>query len=204
MRRAERFFNLRISDLDPRQWSERVDLLGNSEVFGVLASEDLSLLAPLMELRTLADGELLFQQGDQARDAYVVASGQLRVFDPHDDTTIAHLGAGKVIGEYGMFVEYRRTFSARAEGPVQLWAISYPVLHRFLLAYPESVFSLMRQTVTRLLDAIGRSAVPGGFGSGIGSAAMSPPLSVGSPLYLSRAHGEHALPEGIQVQDPRA
>jgi monoamine oxidase len=161
MRRAERFFNLRLSDLDPKQWSERVELLCINEVFGVVSREDLSLLAPLMEPRTLADGELLFQQGDLARHAYIVADGQLRVFDPHDDTTIAHLGAGKVIGEYGMFVEYRRTFSARAEGPVRLWAISYPVLHHFLLAYPESVFSLMRQTVTRLLAAIGRPVVPG-------------------------------------------
>lgn len=156
MRRAERFFNLRQSDLDQAQWEERVTLLRRSEVFGVLAREDLELLAPLLEPRTLSDGELLFAQGDTARDAYVVAAGQLRVFDPHKDATIAHLGPGKVIGEYGMFVEHRRTFSASAEGPVRLWEISYPVLQRFLLAYPESVFSLMRQTVTRLLDAIGR------------------------------------------------
>jgi CRP-like cAMP-binding protein len=176
MRRAERFFNLRLRDHDPSQWSERVELLRNSEVFGVIATEDLSLLAPLMELRTLADGEMLFNQGEQARDAYVVSSGQLRVFDPHDDITIAHLGAGKVIGEYGMFVEFQRTFSARAEGPVRLWAISYPVLHRFLLAYPESVFSLMRQTVTRLLDALGRSAVSNGSGNGALAASSSPPI----------------------------
>ena len=157
MKRAERFFNLRPSDLDAEQWSERVELLRNSEVFGVLAAEDLNLLAPLMEVQSLEDGELLFEQGDSARDAYIVATGQLRVFDPHNDATIAHLGRGHVIGEYGMFVEHRRTFSARAEGPVRLWTISYPILQRFLLAYPESVFSLMRQTVTRLLDAIGRS-----------------------------------------------
>ena len=77
MRRAERFFNLRARDLDCNQWSERMELLRKSEVFGVLASEDLSLLAPLMESRTLADGDLLFEQGEQARDAYLVASGQL-------------------------------------------------------------------------------------------------------------------------------
>jgi monoamine oxidase len=160
MRRAERFFNLRPTELDPVQWSEQVELLRNSEVFGVLALDDLNLLAPLMEPQSLDDGELLFSQGDYARAAFVVASGQLRVFDPHDDATIAHLGSGQVIGEYGMFVEHRRTFSARAEGPVRLWAISYPILQRFLLAYPESVFSLMRQTVTRLLEAIGRSHAP--------------------------------------------
>ena len=45
-------------------------------------------------------------------------------------------------------------------GAGALWAISYPVLHHFMLAYPESVFSLMRQTVRRLLLAMGRSAVP--------------------------------------------
>jgi CRP-like cAMP-binding protein len=177
MQRAERFFNLRARDLDCNQWSDRMELLRNSEVFGVLASEDLSFLAPLMESRTLADGDLLFGQGEQARDAYLVASGQLRVFDSYGDTTIAHLGAGKVIGEYGMFVEYRRTFSARAEGPVQLWAISYPILYRFLLAYPESMFSLMRQTVTRLLDSIGRSSMPETISS---HAAVSPPLSLQS------------------------
>jgi CRP-like cAMP-binding protein len=82
------------------------------------------------------------------------------VFDPASGATIAHLGPGNVIGEYGMFVEHRRTFSARAEGPVRLWVISYPILQRFLLAYPESVFSLMKQTVTRLLAAIGRSDTP--------------------------------------------
>jgi hypothetical protein len=161
MRRAERFFNLRSGDLDPAQWAERLELLKRSEAFGVLATEDLNLLAPLMEQRSLDDGELLFEQGDQARDAFVVADGELRVFDPQQHgATIARLGRGKVIGEYGMFVEHRRTFSAQAEGPVRLWVISYPILHRFLLAYPESVFSLMRQTVTRLLDAMGRHEVP--------------------------------------------
>ena len=176
-------------DLDCNQWSERMELLRKSEVFGVLASDDLSFLAPLMESRTLADGDLLFEQGEQARDAYLVASGQLRVFDSHGDTTIAHLGAGKVIGEYGMFVEHRRTFSARAEGPVQLWAISYPVLYRFLLAYPELMFSLMRQTVTRLLDLIGRSTMPEAISR---SAAVSPPLSLqNAPTPSTRLRQSH-------------
>jgi monoamine oxidase/CRP-like cAMP-binding protein len=189
MRRAERFFNLRPRDLDSNLWSERIELLRNSEVFGVLASEDLTLLAPLMEPRTLADGELLFQQGDQARDAFVVASGQLRVFDPHNHTTIAHLGVGKVIGEYGMFVEHRRTFSACAKGPVRLWAISYPVLYRFLLAYPESVFSLMRQTVTRLLDAIGRSTIMGAVSdNGAADPSASPQTA---PGYFPRPPRRH-------------
>jgi len=191
MRRAERFFNLRARDLDCGQWSERMELLHGSEVFGVLTGEDLRLLAPLMELRTLADGELLFHQGDQAGDAYVVATGELRVFDPHNDTTIAQLGAGKVIGEYGMFVEHRRTFSARAKGPVRLWAISYPVLYRFLLAYPESMFSLMRQTVTRLLGAIGRSTMPEAVPENVSPIRLQrPPTSFRRPRRNHRSHTE--------------
>ena len=130
----------------------------------MLDREDLGLLAPLMEERTLDDGALLFAQGDLAREAYVVASGTLRVFDPTRGATIARLGTGKVIGEYGMFVEHHRTFSAQAEGPVTLWTVSYPVLQRFLLAYPESVLALMKQTVTRLLDAI-RASGDGAVGS---------------------------------------
>jgi CRP-like cAMP-binding protein len=194
MRRAERFFNLRLRDLDPKQWSERLELLCNSEVFGVLASEDLTLLAPLMHPCSLDDGEVLFQQGEQARDAYVVASGQLRVFDPRNGTTIAHLGAGKVIGEYGMFVEHRRTFSACAEGPVRLWAISYPVLHHFMLAYPESVFSLMRQTVTRLLEAMDRSAVPEAVSDSTAGNVVSNP-------FLSSRTVASSLPRPPQRQE---
>lgn len=158
MRRAERFFNLRASTLDAAAWAERIELLQKSEVFGALAQEDLALLAPLMEPRTLADGATLFEQGDEARDAFVVASGTLVVFDPRRSVRVAALGPGEVIGEYGMFVEHARTFSAIAEGEVRLWTISYPVLQRFLLAYPESVVSLMKQTVSRLLTAMDRAA----------------------------------------------
>jgi CRP-like cAMP-binding protein len=166
MRRAERFFNLRSTQLDPAEWAGRLDLLQKSDVFGTLRSEDLSLLAPLLEPRTLDDGAVLFHQGDEAREAYLVATGGLRVFDPARGTVIARLGPGQVIGEYGMFVKHsRRTFSAAAEGPVTLWAISYPVLQRFLLAYPEAVCSLMEQTVGRLLAAMSRARAeepPGG------------------------------------------
>jgi hypothetical protein len=50
----------------------------------------------------------------------------------------------------------------------------------------------MRQTVTRLLDAIGRSAVPSGFGSDTGSVAVSPSFSAGSTHYDSRVHCDTA------------
>ena len=162
MRRAERFFNLRSNTLDPAAWNERLEVLQKSEVFGSLGHEDLSLLAPLLEPRTLQDGGTLFHQGDEARDAFVVAGGTLVVFDPRRNARIARLGPGQVIGEYGMFAEHTRTFSAIAEGQVRLWAISYPILQRFLLAYPESVVSLMKQTVTRLLQAMDRSAAASG------------------------------------------
>jgi CRP-like cAMP-binding protein len=165
MRRAERFFNLRSNTLDQEAWNERIEILRKSEVFGALAHEDLSLLAPLLEPRTLEDGATLFEQGDEAREAFVVASGTLVVFDPRRSRRIAALGPGQVIGEYGMFVEHERTFSAVAEGSVRLWSISYPILQRFLLAYPESVVSLMKQTVTRLLSAMERSALAAGPGS---------------------------------------
>jgi len=161
MRRAERFFNLRATSLDPVEWAQRLQVLKDSDLFGGLDPEDLSLLAPLLEARSLADGDTLFHQGDEANEAFLVASGKLRVFDPTGGTTIAHLGPGQVIGEYGMFVKHERTFSAAAEGAVSLWTISYPILQRFMLAYPESVFSLMQQTVARLLDAMARAKNPG-------------------------------------------
>jgi CRP-like cAMP-binding protein len=154
MKRAERFFNLRSSSLDPADWSERFDLLEKSEVFGSLPAEDLQLLAPLLEKRLLADGAALFHQDEPAHEAFLVANGRLRIVNPKSGEVIAHLGPGQVVGEYGMFVQHRRTFSALADGPVSLWSISYPILKRFLLAYPESVMVLMQQTVQRLLAAL--------------------------------------------------
>ena len=50
--------------------------------------------------------------------------------------------------------------------------------------------------------AIGRSAVPIGFGTGAQRAAVSPSFSPTSTPYRSRTHGELALPKGIQVPDP--
>lgn len=156
MKRADRFFNLRASEAAPADWQQRLDLLRQSDVFGFLAPEDLALLAPLMEKRTLPDKAVLFQQHDEAKEAFLIADGHLEVIRPNGELII-RLGPGQVFGEYGMFSRSRRTFSVVAEGPVTLWALSYPLLRRFLLAYPESVMILMEKTVERLLRAM-----PGG------------------------------------------
>jgi CRP-like cAMP-binding protein len=55
---------------------------------------------------------------------------------------------------YALFAERKRLFTARAAGQLRCYAISFPVLKRFLLTYPEAMIILMRNTVERLLDSM--------------------------------------------------
>ncbi len=85
---------------------------------------------------TLADGEVLFRQGDRGELVYVVESGSVEIFRELADggeEHVALIGPGKYFGELGPLLLLPRSASARAVGEAELMA--YP-LHRFRLLHP--------------------------------------------------------------------
>ncbi len=85
---------------------------------------------------TLADGELVFRQGDRGELVYVVQTGSIEIYRELADggeESVNVLGPGKYFGELGPLLLLPRSASARAAGETEL--IGYP-LHRFRLLHP--------------------------------------------------------------------
>ena len=81
---------------------------------------------------TLADGQVLFTQGDPSDVVYVVESGEVAIFRPAPDgseTLLASVPPGGYFGELGPLMAMPRSASARAVGPA------------ILTGYPPELFA---------------------------------------------------------------
>lgn len=91
-------------------------------IFQDLTDEELNQLAQIMRNVELADGEILFAQGDPSAHVYIVRRGAVRIFAVHDgqEETYTSLTVGAIFGEIGVMKGNERTASAVADGPAQL------------------------------------------------------------------------------------
>lgn len=94
--------------------------------------------------RHFADGEVIFKQGDQAAEMFVVYEGKVKIFRERDghETELAVLEADDFFGEMALFDDQPRSASARAVGPVEVRVINDqtfelmpcdPVIHMLLV-----------------------------------------------------------------------
>ena len=150
MLRATRLFNLLSASLSPEDVEERARVLRNGDVFAVVPPNELKVLATMFEPRAFGDGEVVFREGDPATEVYAIVEGRMEV-SLSDGWIVATLGAGQVVGEYGMFGPGKRTATVISKGPSRVLALDYQRFHRFLLAFPESSLALLRLTVERLI-----------------------------------------------------
>jgi CRP-like cAMP-binding protein len=95
------------------------------EVLAGLGPATLDVLSRGAELRHLADGETLYEQGGQARDLFVVTKGRLvlRASDGDRWTTVQSVEAGDVLGWSALRENPHWLTTARALGPVEMIAI---------------------------------------------------------------------------------
>jgi hypothetical protein len=91
-------------------------------------------------------GDVFIQQGEVAKEAYYIVSGEVEVVE------IARIvGAGSLLGEMGLFTEDgRRTMSVRCKTDVQAATITYERFKELYFQNPQFGFYLLRLIVTRL------------------------------------------------------
>ena len=90
-----------------------------------------------------ASGQIIFLEGDDSQDLYVLASGQVDVFK--GDKKIREIGTrGAIFGELSFFLGDRRTASIRARNDVQVIRIPREKIKPFLDAFPDAGREIMR------------------------------------------------------------
>jgi CRP-like cAMP-binding protein len=100
--------------------------------------------------RSLADGEILCREGDAADCIFAIAEGEIDVFLADNSPAVARRLPGDVVGEFGMFLPRGRSATLRARGPSSVLTLDYEHFKRFLLAFPQSMLSLLALCVSQL------------------------------------------------------
>jgi putative ABC transport system ATP-binding protein len=90
------------------------------------------------EHQELADGEVLFRQGDPGELVYLIESGQVAIYHELFDggeQPVDVMGAGRYFGELAPLLRLPRSASARAVGPT---VVTGYTLRRFRQAFPSA------------------------------------------------------------------
>ncbi|MDX2051974.1 MAG: cyclic nucleotide-binding domain-containing protein [Polyangiaceae bacterium] len=151
----------------PTRDSERPEQVTPSELrdqalFGALSEEALAYLARELRVVCPQAGDVLFREGEEARDMFVVLRGEMEILKTSRQGTevrVAILGPGDWFGEMGLVDIQRRSATVRALAPGQLLRVSsqdLDALYRHdLKAYALIVLNIARELSRRLRVADG-------------------------------------------------
>ena len=136
--------------------------LRGTGLFAALPNEVLEHLAATLQLRCPQTGEIVFREGEDARDMFLVLSGEMEVLKRSrlgSEARVALLGPGDWFGEMSIVDVRPRSATIRVLAPARLVRITAADLdalyRRDLRAYSLVIMNLARELSRRLRVADG-------------------------------------------------
>jgi CRP-like cAMP-binding protein len=113
--------------------------------------------------RTFQDGEIIFDEGDDGVDLYIVQSGHVQITrgGRTGERIVAKLGAGDFFGEMSVVLGEARTARAVAVGPTELLELDGETLESMCIERPEIAIRMIQRLAIRLIGAERRLAAFG-------------------------------------------
>lgn len=113
--------------------------------------------------RHFDDGEIIFDEGDEGIDLYVIQSGRVEISRAGmaGPRVIKRLGPGDFFGEMSVVLGESRTARAVASGPTELLEIDGETLEAMCMERPEIGIRMIQRLATRLIGAERRLAALG-------------------------------------------
>ena len=133
------------------------DLLAGLAVFEGCSDAALEDLAQLAEIGVLEPGEILFEEGDPATAAFVIARGSMRISRAllvDSDRTLAVLGAGTFFGEAGIIDGSPRSAQATAIAESELVALPRGEMTRWLEQHPTEGARALRHLTQQMMGRL--------------------------------------------------
>ena len=148
-------------------------LLARVDLFLELTEDELTSIVDRSHRRELRRGDVLFEEGDEPNDLYVVESGRIAIANKSIDgreSVVALMERGDPFGEMGLFDGLGRSAEARALEPSVVWSVPYEPVQAVYEARPRLLWSVVSLLAGRLrgtdaaladavfLDVTGRTA----------------------------------------------
>lgn len=133
--------------MQDRQLAQRIERLSQVPLFAALKIADLERLVEDFRVREYTRDEIIFRQGDESREIYIVLKGKVRIFKispSGNETSISIFSTYDLIGEQAAIANRPRNASAKAIGSVSLLTMSQDRFLRHLEAIPTLALNLTR------------------------------------------------------------
>ncbi len=137
------------------------DELASVELFDEFTEAELATIADAADSRSLRRGDVLFTEGSDPTELFVVRSGRVAISNRSVDgreSVVALMEPGSAFGEMGLFLTEGRTAEARALEVSEVIAIPYTSVRAVYESRPELLWSVVALLSGRLRDMDGALA----------------------------------------------
>ncbi|MGD2082365.1 MAG: cyclic nucleotide-binding domain-containing protein [Chromatiales bacterium] len=129
------------------------DLISQSAFGEELDRQDCEVLGEVAEARDLAEGEVLFRDGETDESVHIVISGKLAVTKTTgggDETTLHVLHEGDLAGEMGFIDATPHSATVKALTRARVVSLQRGKFESLISAHPQVVYDVMRAIVRRV------------------------------------------------------
>ncbi|MCW2747832.1 MAG: Crp/Fnr family transcriptional regulator [Nocardioidaceae bacterium] len=129
------------------------DVLRQAPLFSGLDDEAAASLDATMPATNIRRGDVLFNEGDDGDQLYVVLEGKVKLGRTSPDgreNLLAILGPGQMFGELSLFDPGPRSATATAVTDVSLKSLGHDALMPVLREHPDVARALLHQLASRL------------------------------------------------------
>ena len=138
-----------VNDTLPR----RIAVLRNIPLFSDLSDQDLARLVNDWRLKKYDKDEIIFRQGDDSHEMYVVLEGKVRIFrttPAGDETSISIFSDNDLIGEFAAIDDQPRSATAKAILPSALLTMTRDRFLYHVQSIPNLAIALIKTLADKL------------------------------------------------------
>lgn len=133
--------------------ARRIDLLRNVPLFTALTTNDLEKLINDFQLKSYDKQEMIFRQGEDGNELYVILAGKVRIFklSPSGaETSINIFSTYDIFGEFAVIDDGPRSAAAKAVVPTDLLAIRQEKFVAHMRTMPDLAMGLTKLLTDKL------------------------------------------------------
>jgi CRP/FNR family cyclic AMP-dependent transcriptional regulator len=133
--------------------SKRIAFVRELPLFAELSEADLAILISEFQLREYEKEEIIFHQGDDSRELYIVLQGKIRIYKTTlsgYETSIQIFFPGDVIGEFAVIDDQPRSATARTIENCQLLTIKGDQFSKYMQEMPSLALGMNRLLTSKV------------------------------------------------------
>ena len=136
--------------------SSNIESIKRSDISAGLTDEQCQILADIIEIHNLADGDILISEGHTDNRLFMIDKGRIEVTrgaQGGEWITLAILKDGDFAGEMGFIDGSVHSATLRSMGKARILSLSRDALESLIDTHPHLVYKLM-QTIIRVVHKL--------------------------------------------------